>query len=197
MKTVHCRIAQAMALALLFFVTLFPALVRAQDMGGQETEGPAAFFAADKLRFPARMAARHPFSRSRVRRSRLPRDRVHTRSGALANRAVIAAAAARHGVPVRLALATAQVESRGNCHARGRAGELGPLQIKPATARGLGFRGPVAALRSCGAGLQWGMRHLALAYRACGHAGPHNYGLGGGCRRTAYARRVAALSRRY
>lgn len=94
-------------------------------------------------------------------------------------------AAARHGVPVRLAVAVAHIESGFRCNARGAAGELGPLQIKPATARGLGYRGPVHALQSCGAGLEWGMRHLAVAYRRCGtKAGAarlHNRGLAASC----------------
>ena len=45
----------------------------------------------------------------------------------------------RHGVPASLALKVVKVESGFNCTARGRAGELGPLQIKPATARGIGW----------------------------------------------------------
>lgn len=109
----------------------------------------------------------------------------------------IAEVASRHGVPVRLALAVARVESGMRCVARGRAGELGPLQIKPATARGLGYTGPVSALNSCGAGLEWGMRHLAAAYRRCGtHAGAaalHNRGLASSCGRTAYSARVTRL----
>lgn len=109
----------------------------------------------------------------------------------------IAEVATRHGVPVRLALAVARVESGMRCVARGRAGELGPLQIKPATARGLGYTGPVSALNSCGAGLEWGMRHLAAAYRRCGtHAGAaalHNRGLAASCGRTAYSARVTRL----
>lgn len=107
---------------------------------------------------------------------------------------LVTAAAARHGVPVALALRVARVESSFNCNARGQAGELGPLQIKPATARGLGYRGPVAALRSCGAGLEWGMRHLAVAYRRCGTvhgaATLHNRGLGARCVASAYSRRA-------
>jgi soluble lytic murein transglycosylase-like protein len=47
----------------------------------------------------------------------------------------VAVAAKRHGVPLSLALAVIHMESGGRCDARGRAGELGPLQIKPATAR--------------------------------------------------------------
>ena len=98
----------------------------------------------------------------------------------------VESAARRHGVPFNIARAAVYVESKGRCNARGRAGELGPLQIKPATARGLGYRGSASALATCGAGLEWGMRHLALAYNKCGHVGPRNYGLGGGCGQTAY-----------
>ncbi len=106
----------------------------------------------------------------------------------------VAAAAARHGVPARLAIAVARIESGLRCQARGRAGELGPLQIKPATARGLGYSGPASALNSCGAGLEWGMRHLAAAYRRCGSAAGaaalHNRGLASSCTRTAYSNSV-------
>jgi len=109
----------------------------------------------------------------------------------------IAEVASRHGVPATLALAVARVESNMRCEARGRAGELGPLQIKPATARGLGYSGPAAALNSCGAGLEWGMRHLAVAYRQCGSAAGaaalHNRGLASSCSRTAYSSRVTQV----
>jgi soluble lytic murein transglycosylase-like protein len=105
--------------------------------------------------------------------------------------------AARHGVPAGLALAVARIESNMRCQARGRAGELGPLQIKPATARGLGYSGPASALNSCGAGLEWGMRHLAVAYQRCGSAAGaaalHNRGLAAACSRTAYSHRVTRL----
>lgn len=112
-------------------------------------------------------------------------------------RSRISEVAARHGVPARLALAVARVESNMRCQARGRAGELGPLQIKPATARGLGYSGPASALNSCGAGLEWGMRHLAVAYKRCGSAAGaaalHNRGLASACSRTAYSHRVTRL----
>lgn len=109
----------------------------------------------------------------------------------------ISEVAARHGVPASLAIAVARVESNMRCQARGRAGELGPLQIKPATARGLGYSGPASALNSCGAGLEWGMRHLAVAYRQCGSAAGaaalHNRGLASSCTRTAYSSRVTRV----
>jgi hypothetical protein len=89
---------------------------------------------------------------------------------------LIITTAERYGVPKFLALKVAKVESSFTCDAEGMAGELGPLQIKPATARMIGYRGVISALRSCGAGLEWGMKHLALAIRA-GGVWKHNQGL--------------------
>jgi hypothetical protein len=89
---------------------------------------------------------------------------------------LIVATAERYGVPRFLALKVAKMESSFICDAEGKAGELGPLQIKPETARMIGYRGVVSALRSCGAGLEWGMKHLALAIRA-GGVWKHNQGL--------------------
>jgi hypothetical protein len=89
---------------------------------------------------------------------------------------MISSSALRHGISAILALKVAKVESGFDCTAEGSAGELGPLQIKPATARLIGYRGAISALRSCGAGLEWGMRHLAMAVRA-GGVWKHNQGL--------------------
>jgi soluble lytic murein transglycosylase-like protein len=123
-----------------------------------------------------------------------------TCTAASAREGVVAAVSDRaraHGVPVALALAVAHVESGLRCQARGRAGELGPMQIKPATARGLGYAGPTSALNSCGAGLDWGVRHLAVAYRRCGSAAGaatlHNRGLGAACRPSAYSHKVTRV----
>jgi Transglycosylase SLT domain len=92
------------------------------------------------------------------------------------SRTLIIAAAQRHGVPIDLALRVAEIESGCDCYARGTHGELGPLQIKPATARLLGYEGPEFALQSCGEGLEWGMKHLALALQL-GGVWKHNQGL--------------------
>jgi hypothetical protein len=92
------------------------------------------------------------------------------------SRTLIIAAAQRHGVPIDLALRVAEIESSCDCYARGLHGELGPLQIKPATARLLGYEGPEFALQSCGEGLEWGMKHLALALQL-GGVWKHNQGL--------------------
>jgi hypothetical protein len=114
---------------------------------------------------------------------------LSTQSAASVNvQKLVANSAHRFGVPVAIALKVAKHESGFNCQARGRAGELGPLQIKLATARGLGYHGSAAALRSCGAGLDWGMKHLALAIRG-GGIWKHNQGL--------YAKRKSAMASAY
>src|SRR5262245_21008757 len=100
----------------------------------------------------------------------------------------IAASARRYGVPQHFARAVIRMESGGRCDARGRAAELGPLQIKPATARGIGYRGPISRLRSCGAGLDIGMKHLAMALRR-GSVAFHNAGI--------HARYLPAAARKY
>jgi hypothetical protein len=87
--------------------------------------------------------------------------------------ALVVAAAELQGVPAQLALAVAKSESGFRCNAVGPATSagraLGPLQIMPGSARGMfGYRGPVSALASCGAGLRIGMSHLALCYRVTG-----------------------------
>ena len=89
---------------------------------------------------------------------------------------MIAAAAQRHGISISIALKVAKIESGFKCNAQGKAGELGPLQIKPATARLIGYVGAIAALRSCGAGLEWGIKHLAMAIKS-GGVWKHNQGL--------------------
>jgi hypothetical protein len=89
---------------------------------------------------------------------------------------MITAAAQRHGISVLIALKVAKIESGFNCSAEGKAGELGPLQIKPATARLIGYVGAISALKSCGAGLEWGIKHLAMAIKA-GGVWKHNQGL--------------------
>lgn len=75
-------------------------------------------------------------------------------------------AAVRHHVPVDFALRVARQETGGKggrCGLRGAAGEVGPLQILPATARGMGYRGVASA--TCEAQVDAGMAHLAQCWR--------------------------------
>ena len=81
---------------------------------------------------------------------------------------LIAAKAAAHGVPAGLANAVVRVESNYNPRVTGRAGEVGLMQIKYQTARGLGYTGTRAALYDPATNLEWGMRYLAGAQRLAG-----------------------------
>lgn len=80
-------------------------------------------------------------------------------------RSLIGKHAKAHGVPVELAEAVVHVESRFNPKARGRAGEIGLMQIKPATARLIGYRGSAKGLYDPETNLTWGMLYLAQAYK--------------------------------
>ncbi len=83
-------------------------------------------------------------------------------------RALIEKHARANGVPVALALAVVRVESNYNPRVRGRAGEIGLMQIKPQTARGIGFTGSASALYDPETNLRWGMKYLAGAYHKAG-----------------------------
>lgn len=80
----------------------------------------------------------------------------------------IAAHAEAAGLPAELAEAVIRHESRFNARARGRHGEVGLMQIKPQTARGLGYRGTAAGLYDVETNLKWGMAYLAGAYKLAG-----------------------------
>lgn len=95
----------------------------------------------------------------------------------------IAAHAAAAGVPADLAEAVVSHESKFNPKARGSAGEIGLMQIKPQTARLLGYRGSAAGLYDVETNLKWGMAYLAGAYRladgdTCGTILRYNAGHG-------------------
>ena len=107
---------------------------------------------------------------------------------------LIRAAANKHGVPVSIAKAVVQVERNFNSRARGSVGEVGLMQIRPQTARGMGYRGSVKALYNPETNLEWGMRYLAGAYKkaggdVCGTILRYNAG--------HYAKRMNPISRRY
>jgi soluble lytic murein transglycosylase-like protein len=109
--------------------------------------------------------------------------------------AAVASAARQHGIPVSLALAVCHVESRCRFGLVGRAGERGPMQIKLATARGLGYSGSASGLNGY-AGAYWGVKHLSIGYRKCGTARGaaklHNAGLAASCSGSRYTSRVMA-----
>ncbi|WP_412058312.1 lytic transglycosylase domain-containing protein [Bartonella sp. DGB2] len=82
--------------------------------------------------------------------------------------ALIGKFAAKHKVPVELAHAVIFIESNYNSKALGSAGEVGLMQIKPSTARALGYQGTTKQLYSPETNLDYGMRYLAKAYHMSG-----------------------------
>ena len=81
---------------------------------------------------------------------------------------LIARYAAAEGVPLALAHAVIKIESNYRANAHGSAGEVGLMQIKPATARGMGFRGAAKALYDPATNLRWGMKYLGKAHQLGG-----------------------------
>lgn len=82
-------------------------------------------------------------------------------------RDIIARHAAANGVPFKLADAVVRIESRYNPRVSN-GGAVGLMQIKPATARGVGFAGSASALYHAETNVTYGMRYLAQAYRMSG-----------------------------
>jgi soluble lytic murein transglycosylase-like protein len=94
---------------------------------------------------------------------------------------LVSSAAWRQNMPVAFVMAVARQETGVRCGLVGRAGEVGPLQIKPATSQMIGL--PVTRKSSCERQTEAGVRHLALCLRgARGNqwraATCHNAGLG-------------------
>ena len=107
---------------------------------------------------------------------------------------IVAREAKAQGVPVALALAIVEIESSFRPKARGAAGEVGLMQVRPRTARGMGYTGTTKALYDPATNVRWGMRYLAEAYRrggrtTCGTILKYNAG--------HYAKRMNPISARY
>jgi soluble lytic murein transglycosylase-like protein len=77
--------------------------------------------------------------------------------------AIIARYAASYGVPVSLAQAVISIESNYRPNMVGSAGEIGLMQIKPATARMMGYSGSAQGLFDPDTNIRYGMKYLAMA----------------------------------
>ncbi|CAH2408501.1 lytic transglycosylase domain-containing protein [Mesorhizobium escarrei] len=71
--------------------------------------------------------------------------------------------AASNGVPVSLAKAVIMIESRFQPNQVGSAGEIGLMQIKPSTARMMGYSGSIKGLHDPETNIKYGMKYLAMA----------------------------------
>ncbi|EKF20793.1 lytic transglycosylase domain-containing protein [Nitratireductor pacificus] len=107
---------------------------------------------------------------------------------------IIARYASAYGVPTSLANAVVRIESNYRANARGAAGEIGLMQIKPATARMMGYRGSAKGLYHPDTNIKYGMKYLAQAHKlgggsTCGTILKYNAGHG--------AKRMNPISSRY
>ncbi len=76
---------------------------------------------------------------------------------------IVSRHAAENGVPLALAHAVIQIESSYRPDVRGSAGEIGLMQIKPATARMMGYSGNAQGLYDPETNIRYGMRYLGQA----------------------------------
>jgi soluble lytic murein transglycosylase-like protein len=76
--------------------------------------------------------------------------------------------AATYGVPVSLAHAVISIESNYQPNMRGGAGEIGLMQIKPATARMMGYTGSASGLFNPETNIKYGMKYLGMAHQLSG-----------------------------
>lgn len=91
--------------------------------------------------------------------------------------------ASTYGVPSALAHAVVRHESNFQPNVRGKAGEIGLMQIKLSTARGLGYTGSAKGLYEPSTNIQFGMKYLAMAQKlgggsTCGTILKYNAGHG-------------------
>jgi soluble lytic murein transglycosylase-like protein len=94
---------------------------------------------------------------------------------------LVARHAQANGVPEALVHRVIVRESRYQPHLVGRGGTIGLMQIKLATARGLGYTGSAEGLRDPDTNLTYAVKYLAGAYRAANgdHARAVHYYAGG------------------
>ena len=81
---------------------------------------------------------------------------------------IIVRYAKTYGVPVGLAKAVVKIESGFRPNLRGKAGEIGLMQVKLSTARGLGYSGSAMALYNPDTNIRYGMKYLAMAHKIGG-----------------------------
>lgn len=84
--------------------------------------------------------------------------------------------AAANGIPASLVHRVIMRESRYNPRAVGRGGAMGMMQIKLATARGMGYTGSAQGLLDANTNMTYAVKYLAGAYRVAG--GNHDRAVG-------------------
>jgi soluble lytic murein transglycosylase-like protein len=114
--------------------------------------------------------------------------------------ALITEHARANGVPLDLARAVVKHESRFKADATGAAGEIGLMQIKLSTARGMGYKGTAKGLYDPATNIRWGMKYLGKARELaggsqCGTLSRYNGGHGTKRMIRGYCNKVEAAMR--
>lgn len=125
---------------------------------------PQAFARTDAADSPFVQQSWNPPERAVTRVARVPRERAS--HGSLDT--MIARHAAANGLPVELVHRVVARESGYNPGARNRSGATGLMQIKPATARGMGYAGSASGLLDAETNFTYAVKYLAGAFRAAG-----------------------------
>lgn len=134
----------------------------------------------------AMLSVSDPLARERFGGTMPPRNKIDKAAVASVGRGqgfsdIVSRYAKAYGIPVALAHAVIRVESNYQVNARGSAGEIGLMQIKPSTARLMGYTGSARGLYNPETNIKYGMKYLALAYKLgggtiCGTALRYNAG---------------------
>ena len=111
-----------------------------------------------------------------------------TKGGSSAIRSLVSSHARAAGVPVSTALAIVSQESGFRPNVTGSAGEIGLMQLKCQTARGMGYRGSCKGLYNPSTNLRYGMIYLRKALNR-GSVGYYNAGI--------HAKRLPKAAQKY
>lgn len=103
-------------------------------------------------------------------------------------RSLVSSHARAAGVPVSTAMAVVQQESGFRPHVTGSAGEIGLMQLKCQTARGIGYKGSCKGLYNPSTNLRYGMRYLRKALNR-GSVAYYNAGI--------HAKRLPKAAKKY
>jgi soluble lytic murein transglycosylase-like protein len=141
------------------------------DAPVKKVERPQKAERQQKVERSQKVARQQKRAERPVKTAELPLKTVERQSGyPVANdsgnsySALISKYAGQYNVPVALATAVIRVESNFNPNARGSHGEIGLMQIKPATARMMGYSGSAKGLFDPETNIKFGMKYLAAAH---------------------------------
>ncbi|WP_114390830.1 lytic transglycosylase domain-containing protein [Notoacmeibacter marinus] len=158
------------------------------------TSSPAADSLAATLKKGIRGGSDEPKAAHKTAKTKAAKAQTKTAKADPKFGSIINKEAEKHGVPASLVKAVIQVESSFRPDVTGAAGEVGLMQIKPATAAMMGFKGKAKDLYDPATNIRYGVAYLAKAHKlgggsTCGTILKYNAGHG--------AKKMNPISKRY